>query len=114
MVRDWVAGRFSFALAWGVPLCALAATTFIPEPIIQTAIGATSLGWMGVACLLNARRCSRTHCYFTGPFFLVMAVVALTHGLDVLSLGQNGGGWLAVIAGVGSLAIWVASERLLG
>jgi hypothetical protein len=32
---------------------------------------------MGVACIVNALRCGRVHCYLTGPFFLLMAVIAL-------------------------------------
>ncbi len=35
------------------------------------------LTFMGVTCLVNARHCGRIHCYFTGPFFLVLAGVAL-------------------------------------
>ena len=34
---------------------------------------------MGVGCLVNAARCRRIHCYFTGPLFLLAAVfVALS------------------------------------
>jgi hypothetical protein len=29
---------------------------------------------MGIACLVNAARCGRLHCYFTGPLFLLAAV----------------------------------------
>ncbi len=29
---------------------------------------------MGIACLANASRCGRVHCYFTGPLFLLAAV----------------------------------------
>lgn len=28
---------------------------------------------MGIACLVNAKRCGRLHCYLTGPVFLVAA-----------------------------------------
>jgi hypothetical protein len=37
---------------------------------------------MGVACLANAARCGRVHCYFTGPLFLLAALyvsLAETH-----------------------------------
>jgi len=27
---------------------------------------------MGTACILNARRCGRTHCRYTGPYYLAM------------------------------------------
>lgn len=29
---------------------------------------------MGIGCLANAAQCGRTHCYFTGPFYLLAAV----------------------------------------
>ena len=29
---------------------------------------------MGIGCLVNASRCGRFHCYFTGPLFLISAV----------------------------------------
>jgi len=29
---------------------------------------------MGIACLANAARCGRMHCYFTGPLLLLAAV----------------------------------------
>ena len=41
----------------------------------------TVLTSMGVACFLNARRCGRIHCYFTGPLFLVLAGIGLLYGL---------------------------------
>ena len=31
---------------------------------------------MGLACLVNAARCHRLHCYITGPYFLLLAVAA--------------------------------------
>jgi len=45
---------------------------------------------MGVACLLNALRCGRTHCYVTGPFFLILAGVALLYRIGILPLGARG------------------------
>jgi hypothetical protein len=45
---------------------------------------------MGAACIVNALRSGRVHCYITGPFFLVMALVTLFYGLGVVSLGRNG------------------------
>ncbi len=45
---------------------------------------------MGTACIANAVRCGRLHCYITGPFFVAMAVVTLLYGLGALPLGGNG------------------------
>jgi hypothetical protein len=49
-----------------------------------------------VACLLNARRCARTHCYLTGPFFLILAGIALLYDIGNLSLGATG--WSTLFA----------------
>ena len=43
----------------------------------QTIVWTVALGTMGAACIANALRCRRVHCYITGPFFLVMALVSL-------------------------------------
>jgi hypothetical protein len=60
---------------------------------------------MGVACLLNVRRCGRTHCYFTGPFFLVLAAMGLLYGLGVLPLGARGWSTLSLALVIGSVVI---------
>ncbi len=37
----------------------------------RTAVWTAALSIMGTACLANAVRCGRVHCYITGPFLLV-------------------------------------------
>jgi hypothetical protein len=39
---------------------------------------------MGTACILNARRCRRTHCKYTDPYFLTMSVPALLLAMGVV------------------------------
>src|SRR6267143_2026612 len=41
---------------------------------------------MGIACLANAARCRRLHCYFTGPIFLLAAAYAALAGFNVLPM----------------------------
>jgi hypothetical protein len=53
----------------------------------RTVVWTGALGTMGVACIVNALRCGRVHCYLTGPFFLLMALIALSYGLGMLSGG---------------------------
>jgi len=36
-----------------------------------------ALAWIGTACALNAKRCGRTHCRYTGPFYLAMIAPVL-------------------------------------
>jgi len=56
----------------------------------RAVVWTVALATMGMACIVNALRCGRVHCYLTGPFFLLMALVALSYGLGILHLGGNG------------------------
>src|SRR5262249_46253151 len=73
-----------------------------------------ALAWMGIACLLNAHHCGRTHCRYTGPFYLAMIlpVLALTSG--IVPRGLYGWPALAAIILLGSKLIWWATERTWG
>lgn len=111
--RDWVGYFRSYALAWGLPTVALVVTVFVPPPV-RTLIWPISLGWMGTACLANARRCGRTHCRLTGPFFLLMAAAVLSYGVGLLPLGRHGWTWLGATIAMGTALLWSISEALLG
>ena len=69
---------------------------------------------MGAGCVANALRCGRVHCYFTGPFFLIMAIVALLYGLGIVPLGRFGWNTLAAIALVGVLIFYSVPEVFIG
>jgi hypothetical protein len=106
---DWASGLRG-CLTWGIPVALL-----ILSPVRYFAIvWPTLLTFMGVACLLNVRRCGRTHCYFTGPFFLLLALIGLLYGLDVVPLGARGWSTLSIALAVGSVALICVPERLLG
>jgi hypothetical protein len=63
-------------LFWCLPSVAFALGFFV-SPGLKTILWTLSLGFMGALCLLNASRCGRIHCYFTGPFFILGAVTSL-------------------------------------
>ncbi|MDH3474773.1 MAG: hypothetical protein OEM59_13900 [Rhodospirillales bacterium] len=112
--RDWVAGRRSYLLAWGLPSLAIIAAILM-GPATRTGVWAVALVWMGLACLANARRCGRTHCHLTGPFFLAMAAATLLHGLEILWLGPHGWIWLGVTLVAGGYgALWLLPELIWG
>jgi len=69
---------------------------------------------MGIGCVANAVRCGRVHCYVTGPFFLVMAAVALLYGFGAFALGKQGWNLLGAVALVGALVLIYLPERLFG
>ncbi len=111
--NDWAAGSKGFALAWGLPIAAMAGAIWL-GPAVKTVIWIVALVWMGSACLLNARRCGRIHCFYTGPFFLAMTVPVALHGSAILPLGPEGWRWLAIAIGAGGGGIWWLSEKVAG
>src|SRR5712675_3788793 len=74
--RDWLGSVHTSLLAWWMPKAAILAGLFVPVSA-RAVIWIIALIWMGTACLLNARRCNRTHCRYTGPYYLAMIVPVL-------------------------------------
>lgn len=100
-------------LAWWIPKAAILAGLLVPESI-RALIWIVALIWMGAACILNARRCNRTHCRYTGPYYLTMIVPVLALGMGVVSAGIYGWISLGVLIIGGSGLIWWATERAWG
>ena len=111
--RDWVSRRGAALVGWGIPIVALIAAIGLDHPP-KTLVWLVALAWMGIACLANARRCGRMHCLFTGPFFLIMAVLATLHGFEVVWLGESGWAILGPAVLVGGVALTVVPEKLWG
>lgn len=88
--RDLLRRPIGVLIGWGVPLLAFFSMNFArgvlsPSAIILVMSGA--LAWMGIACIANALRCGRLHCYLSGPIFLIGAVLIVVIGFDLASLG---------------------------
>ena len=106
---DWASGVRG-CLIWGIP-----AALLIMSPVQYFVIvWPAALTFMGLACLLNARRCGRVHCFVTGPFFLLLALVGLLYGLGVLPLGARGWSMLSIGLVVGSVVLICVPEWLFG
>src|SRR5213593_3177147 len=99
-------GRFAL---WGPPLIAFVAGSVV-GPILRTVLWTATLSVAGTACLVNAARCGRLHCYFTGPFLLLGAVVTLTYGLGVLPLGPDRWGSIGLVVAAGSCFLGCVPE----
>src|SRR5258706_5709511 len=110
---DWVDSFYTHVLAWGLPHCAIVAGLFVEVPA-RAVIWTIALAWMGTACILNARRCGRTHCRFTGPYYIAMIAPVLALGSGIVDVDLLGWLVLAVIILVGSKLIWWATERAWG
>lgn len=77
--RDWAASHWSYLPVWVLPKIAIVATGFASVQI-RTTVWFLALAWMGIACILNARRCGRVHCRYTGPFYLALTIPLLLLG----------------------------------
>lgn len=110
-LTDW---RFNL-LAYCIPIAAIVATG---TPVVgtgwRTAVWAASSAVMGAACLMNAMRCGRMHCYFTGPFFLLIAALVLLYGTGLLPLGPNGWNILGLALLAGGLGLTYGPELIWG
>lgn len=113
--RDILSSRRRVFLLYWLPAIAIvvAGTPAISNGW-RTAVWTVALATMGVACMVNALRCGRVHCYLTGPFFLLMALVALSYGLGILRLGGNGWNLLGLITLTGAIALWCLPEMFVG
>ena len=111
--RDWAGNGLTLALVWGIPATVMVLALLL-EPWLRAVVWTAMLAWMGSACLHNARRCGRTHCRYTGPFFLAMAVLVVLHATGMVPLGDQPWLILGILIAAGNALIWWGSERLLG
>jgi hypothetical protein len=111
--RDWLGSVHTSLLAWWMPKAAIVAGLLVPASV-RALIWIIALIWMGAACILNARRCRRTHCRYTGPYYLAMIVPVMALGAGLVTVGTVGWICLGVIILGGSGLIWWATERAWG
>jgi hypothetical protein len=103
----------TLAAIWGLPAVAMLLALLI-GPMWRAAVWIGMLALMGTACVANTRRCGRTHCRYTGPFFLVMAGLVAVYIAGLVPLGSQPWLVLAMLIGGGNALIWSSSERYLG
>ena len=111
--HDWLSGFRTYTVAWVLPVFVLLIGLLL-TPSTRILVWTFALAWMGVACLINARRCGRTHCRFTGPYFLLMIVPVILLGLSNSSADLGAWTALGLVIVLGSQLIWWATERLWG
>src|SRR5262249_56511684 len=108
--RDWLRSPRTHLLVWKIPQAAIIVSLLAPEPL-RTAVWIIALLWKGTACILNARRCGRTHCRYTGPYYLATIAPVLALGTGFLPGGFFGWLALAVVILLGGKLIWWTTER---
>lgn len=113
--NDLLEERFATIAIYWLPIAVLVASGFFSVGnAARTVIWAVALITMGVGCLVNALRCGRVHCYATGPFFLLMAAVAVLYGLGIAPLGARGWNTIAIITLIGGIALCYLPELFFG
>jgi len=110
---DWARSLGGYLIAWGIPSIILVAAGLL-DPAPRALVWAGVLAWMGTGCLLNARRCGRTHCRYTGPYYLAMIVPVALLGAGVVSFGAWAWWVIAALILLGAKVIWLVTEGLWG
>ena len=108
ITRGW--GRFFFI--YGVPWIAMQLVGNLSNSTLAVAgTWAAAFAVMGTACVVNALRCQRVHCWFTGPWFLLAAAVTVLRYQEVLTLS-----WPTILNGtlLGALLLFFVSENIWG
>lgn len=98
--NDQASRPLPFFVSWGLPILILIGSNFLQDMVplvVIVAILSAAMFWMGAACVLNARRCLRRHCFYSGPIFLMGALAMLLVGWGIISLGEDG---LVIVIGV--------------
>ena len=113
--KDLTNSALASFLLWKLPAVLMVAVALLEVGSAgQALVWAPSLVIYGVGCIANALRCRRVHCYFTGPFFLLMAVVSLLHGTGVVSLGEGGWTWIELVTLTGAITLVTLPELAWG
>jgi hypothetical protein len=111
--KDWAGSLRGYMLAWGLPSIVVIASGLL-EPAPRAVIWSFALIWMGTGCLLNARRCGRVHCRYTGPYYLLLIVPVATLGGGVLAAEAWAWWLLGGMILLGGKVIWLVTELLWG
>jgi hypothetical protein len=72
--KDLSASAKSFIAIWVAPIAVASLLSLAALPAwIALAAWTIAFTWTGLACLINARRCGRVHCFVSGPILLIGA-----------------------------------------
>ncbi len=112
--RDVMSSGLRMVLLYGLPGVAIYLTGNYGDREVAAIAWPVAFLVMGVACVANARRCRRVHCFFTGPLFLLASVLSALHGWRVMDLGPRA--WELIGYGTFALALvlYFAPEAVWG
>lgn len=99
--HDLVSSKLAWLL-WYLPLAVFIVGTFWQRGRVW--VWTPALLVAGISCVINAKRCGRLHCHFTGPLYLLGALAALLSGLGVVALPWT---WILIVIVGGSVLAFV-------
>jgi peptidoglycan/LPS O-acetylase OafA/YrhL len=111
--RDLLSRPLALGLFWVAPWLLIIVSSH-GSGVVHTAGWTFGFAVMGAACLANARRCGRRHCFYTAPLFLLAALASLFYGIGFASFGPDGWNWIGGIAVVGAILACCGLEPFLG
>ena len=109
-----MSSRVRMLLLYGVPTLSILFTGDLGSWSTVTLVWPIAFSIMGIGCVVNASRCGRVHCYFTGPLFLLAGLASLLHGLRIVDLGSAAWEWIRYGTFAGALLLYFLSERIWG
>ena len=112
--RDLVGSAGALLLVYGVPYLAINLAGNLGGPLLVTVVWVAAFTAMGTACLLNARRCGRVHCYFLGPWFLLAALATVLLELELVDFGASSWSTLVNTALFGAVLLFFVTESTWG
>jgi hypothetical protein len=98
--RDLVCSGSAIPL-WGLPVIALIVGSYWQRGRLFLWIPALLI--MGLACLANASRCGRVHCYITGPLSLLALIYVVLSAFHLVPM--DAGYFLDIILAISVLAV---------
>jgi hypothetical protein len=106
-------GRWQL-LVYGVPFVALQLAGNLGNFAISTTVPALAFLVVGVLCSINAWRVRRVHCFFMGPWCLLVGATMALYSLRITDFGPAS--WQLIINTglVGAFIIYITTERFWG
>ena len=112
---DNIRRPFRFIVFFGIPFAGLVGANFLTGmPLLRANVYIVSFAWIGIACLVNALQCNRVHCWFTGPWCLLVAIALFAYEFLDIRPARISFGDIVNAGFIIFLLLWFIPELILG
>ena len=101
-------------LIYGVPFVALQIAGNLGGFVVATSIPAIAFLIVGAVCTYNAWRSRRVHCFFLGPWCLLVGIMTALYSLRVIDFGPDSWSLIVNTGLAGAAILYFVSERIWG